>query len=463
MLSSENPTPGNDDQVSGHGMWSSRMAFILAATGSAVGLGNIWRFPYVTAENGGGAFVLIYLVCIAAIGIPLLMSEILVGRAGRHSPINSLKQLAQRSQRTWRWMFVGVLGALIGWMILSFYSMVAGWTLAYGWHYLGEIFSSTTVALDPDGKFDDLLASPGALIFWLTLFVTLSVGIVALGVEKGLERAVRILMPMLFVLLLLMVGYGMASGFFQQTLSYLFTPDFSKVDGNTILQAMGQAFFSLSLGMTGIMAYGAYVPRDVNIGKTAGIIALADTGVALLAGMAIFPIVFAHGLSTGEGPGLIFVTLPYAFADIEFGNILGFSFFLLLAVAAWTSAISLMEPAVAYLSESKRFSRLSAAVTVGVATWVLALGSVFSMNIWSGYTIGGKNFQELIEYIASNLLLPLGGLATGLFVGWVLSRVIVREQLSELSDGQYQLWRFLVRYVGPVLVFVVFLSAAGVI
>ncbi len=463
MLSSENPASGSGDQGSGHGMWSSRMAFILAATGSAVGLGNIWRFPYVTAENGGGAFVLIYLVCILAIGLPLLMSEILVGRAGRHSPINSLRLLAERSQRTWRWMFVGVLGALIGWMILSFYSMVAGWTLAYGWHYLGEIFASSTEALDPQGKFEGLLASPGALIFWLTAFVSLSVGVVALGVEKGLERAVRILMPMLFALLLLMVGYGIASGFFQQTISYLFTPDFSKVDGGTILEAMGQAFFSLSLGMTGIMAYGAYVPRNVNIGRTAGVIALADTGVAVLAGMAIFPIVFAHGLSTGEGPGLIFVTLPYAFNDMAFGTLFGFAFFLLLAVAAWTSAISLMEPAVAYLSETKRFTRVSASITVGVATWVLALGSVFSMNIWSEYTFAGRNFQELIEYISSNLLLPLGGLATGVFVGWALSRVIAREQLSELSDTQYQVWRFLLRYVGPVLVFVVFLSAAGVI
>ncbi len=463
MLKTDNSSPGDGDQVSGHGMWSSKMAFILAATGSAVGLGNIWRFPYVTAENGGGAFVLIYLLCIAVIGIPLLMSEILLGRAGRHSPINSLKLLAQRSKRTWRWMFVGVLGALIGWMILSFYSMVAGWTLAYSWHYLGEIFATAPPAFDPQGKFGGLLASPGALIFWLTAFILLSLGVVALGVEKGLERAVRILMPMLFALLLIMVGYGMSTGFFQQTISYLFSPDFSKVDGNTILQALGQAFFSLSLGMTGIMAYGAYVPRDVPIGRTAATIALADTGVAVLAGMAIFPIVFANGLATGEGPGLIFVTLPYAFADMSYGSFFGFGFFLLLAVAAWTSAISLMEPAVAFLSESKRFTRVSAALVVGAATWVLALGSVFAMNIWSGFTIAGKNFQELLEYVASNLLLPLGGLTTAVFVGWALSRVIAREQLSELSESRYQLWRFLVRYVAPILVFVVFLSAAGVI
>lgn len=462
MLKTDNQNPGGD-QVSGHGMWSSKMAFILAATGSAVGLGNIWRFPYVTAENGGGAFVLIYLLCIAVIGIPLLMSEILVGRAGRHSPINSLKMLAQRSQRSWRWMFVGVLGALIGWMILSFYSMVAGWTLAYSWHYLGEIFTSTPAALDPEGKFNGLLASPGELTLWLTIFISLSLGIVALGVEKGLERAVRILMPMLFALLLIMVGYGMSTGFFQETVSYLFTPDFSKVNGETILQALGQAFFSLSLGMTGIMAYGAYVPRDVPIGKTATTIALADTGVAVLAGLAIFPIVFANGLTTSDGPGLIFVTLPYAFADMSYGTFFGFGFFLLLAVAAWTSAISLMEPAVAYLSETKRFTRVTAALAVGAATWVLALGSVFSMNIWSEYTLFGRNFQELIEYFSSNLLLPLGGLATGVFVGWALSRVVTREQLSEMSEGTYQTWRFLIRYVAPILVFVVFLSAAGVI
>lgn len=457
-------TDNTGDQVSGHGMWSSRMAFILAATGSAVGLGNIWRFPYVTAENGGGAFVLIYLVCILILGLPLLMSEILAGRAGRHSPINSLRLLAQRSNRTWRWMFIGVLGALIGWMILSFYSMVAGWTLAYGWHYLGELFTSGVTEIDPPAKFRALLANPGALIGWLTVFIMLSVGVVAMGVEKGLERAVRVLMPLLFALLLIMVGYGIASGYFQQTISFLFTPDFSKVDGGTFLEAMGQAFFSLSLGMTGIMAYGAYVPREVRIGRTAGIIAMADTGVALLAGLAIFPIVFANALPPGEGgPGLIFITLPYAFAEMTFGSLFGFGFFVLLAVAAWTSAISLMEPAVAYLSETKRFTRVTAAVTVGAATWVLALASVFAQNIWSGFEPGGRDVQEWIEHISSNILLPLGGLGIGLFAGWALSRVVAREQLADLSDGQYQLWRFLLRYVVPVLVLLVFLNAADVI
>lgn len=463
MLKTDNATTDGEPS-GGHGMWSSRTAFILAATGSAVGLGNIWRFPYVTAENGGGAFVLIYLACIALIGVPLLMSEILVGRGGRHSPINSIIMLARRSNKTARWAVVGVLGALIGWMILSFYSVVAGWTLAYAWHYLTEIFSPSTAEFDPAGKFGALLASPTALIAWTSGFVLLSLGVVALGVEKGLERSVRILMPLLFILLLVMVGHGMASGFFQQTISYLFTPDFSKINGETILQAMGQAFFSLSLGMTGIMAYGAYVPRDIPIGKTAGTIALADTGVAVLAGLAIFPIVFANGLDGGSGgPGLIFTTLPYAFESMAFGNLYGFAFFVLLAVAAWTSAISLMEPAVAYLVETKRFTRTTAALTVGFATWVLALGSVFSFNIWSEWRLAGRNFQELIEYVSSNLLLPLGGLGVALFAGWALSRVVVREQLSEMSDMQYQLWRFLVRYVAPIVVFVVFLSASGLI
>jgi len=450
------------EQISGHGMWSSKLAFILAATGAAVGLGNIWRFPYVTAENGGGAFVLIYLACIALVGIPLLMAEILLGRAGRHSPINSLLQLARRSDANRAWSVIGVIGAIVGVMVLSFYVVVAGWTLSYVWTYIVELAGHAAFVGTPEQHFDALLGSPAQLLLWSTLFLVSSVAVVALGVEKGLEGAVRLLMPLLFGLLLIMVGYGMASGYFVQSVVYLFTPDFSAINGGVILEAVGQAFFSLSLGMTGIMAYGAYVPRDMHIGKTAGIIALADSGVAILAGLAIFPIVFAYDLSGSGGPGLIFVTLPHAFAAMEFGNLYALSFFVLLAVAAWTSAISLLEPATAYLVERTPFNRPLSVLIIGAATWLLGIGSVLSFNHWSTFRLWGKNFQELIEYAATNVMLPIGGLLIAVFAGWVVSRVIVREQLADMNEELYRGWLWLMRFFVPLALLIVLLHAAGV-
>ncbi len=451
------------EQISGHGMWSSKFAFILAATGAAVGLGNIWRFPYVTAENGGGAFVLIYLACIALVGVPLLMAEILLGRAGRHSPINSLLHLARRSNANRAWSIIGIMGAVVGVMGLSFYVVVAGWTLSYVWIYIVELAGNSAFANTPEAHFDALLASPAQLLLWSTLFLASSVAVVALGVEKGLEGSVRLLMPLLFALLLIMVGYGMASGHFVQSVVYLFRPDFSAITGDAILQAVGQAFFSLSLGMTGIMAYGAYVPRDINIGKTAAIIALADSGVAILAGLAIFPIVFAFDLQGSGGPGLIFVTLPHAFAAMAFGNLYALAFFVLLAVAAWTSAISLLEPGTAYLVERTRFNRPVSVLIIGGSTWLLGIGSVLSFNHWSEFLLWGKNFQELIEYISINVMLPIGGLLVAVFAGWVLSRVIVREQLSDISDELYRGWLWLMRFFVPLALLVVLLNAAGVV
>jgi len=451
------------EQISGHGMWSSKFAFILAATGAAVGLGNIWRFPYVTAENGGGAFVLIYLACIALVGVPLLMAEILLGRAGRRSPINSLLHLTRRSNASRGWSIIGIMGAVVGIMVLSFYVVVAGWTLSYVWTYIVELAGNSALADTPEAHFDDLLASPAQLLLWSTLFLASSVAVVALGVEKGLEGSVRLLMPLLFALLLIMVGYGMASGYFVQSVVYLFQPDFSAITGDAILQAVGQAFFSLSLGMTGIMAYGAYVPRDINIGKTAAIIALADSGVAILAGLAIFPIVFAHELQGSGGPGLIFVTLPHAFAAMEFGNLYALLFFTLLAVAAWTSAISLLEPATAYLVERTRFNRPLSVLIIGGSTWLLGIGSVLSFNYWSEFLLWGKNFQELIEYSATNIMLPVGGLLIAVFAGWILSRVIVREQLSDISDELYRGWLWLMRFFVPLALLIVLLNAAGIL
>jgi neurotransmitter:Na+ symporter, NSS family len=444
------------DKASIHGMWSSRLAFILAATGSAVGLGNIWRFPYMTSDNGGSAFVLVYLACIALIGLPILIAEILIGRHGRMSPVNSISHAAAAEGSARGWAGIGWIGMLAGVLILSFYSVVAGWTLHYSWLYLGQLFGGSGIA-DPSETFGNLLGNAGELTFWHALFMLMTVAVVAFGVEKGLERAVKFLMPALFLMLLILLGYGMTTGNFGQAVSFLFTPDFSKISGGVFLAAMGQAFFSLSLGMCTMMTYGAYLPRNISIPRIAGTVALADTGVALLAGLAIFPIVITFiGTPTGGGPGLIFTSLPLAFNQI--GVVFGLLFFVLLSVAAWTSSISLLEPATAYLVERTPLSRKAAALSVAGGTWIIGLASVLSFNHWSEIRIAGLGIMDAIETFSNDFLLPLGGLLTALLAGWALGR-IPREQLGELPDWAYTLWLWLVRLVAPALVALVMVRA----
>ena len=307
-----------DKPSSIHGLWSSRWAFILAAVGSAVGLGNIWKFPYITGENGGGAFVLVYLVCVAVIGIPIMMTEVMMGRRGRSTPINTMRRLAVEAGAHNGWKLIGWSGMLAGFLILSFYSVIAGWALSYVLATVSGTFSGAS-AEAVGAHFGDLLASPGSLLFWHTLFVVMTMVIVARGVEHGLEKAVRFLIPTLFLLLLVLVGYSMSMGEFQRGVEFLFKPDFSKITQDGVLTAMGHAFFTLSLGMGAIMIYGAYLPEKASIAKTSITIAAADTIVALLAGLAIFPIVFSNGLEPGAGPGLIFQTLPIAFGHMPCG------------------------------------------------------------------------------------------------------------------------------------------------
>ena len=454
------PNAGKDESI--HGMWSNRWIFILAATGSAVGLGNIWKFPYIAGENGGGAFVLVYLLCIAVIGIPIMMAEVLLGRRGRQSPINTMKALTKAENRSPAWALLGWAGVLAGFLILSYYSVIAGWALAYVLKAGSGAFS-TGAAEEIQGLFGALVSNPGELIFWHSLFMVMTMVVVARGVKKGLEKAVRWLMPALFVLLLIMVGYAINSGEFGRGLSFLFTPDFSKLTANGVLIAMGHAFFTLSLGMGAIMIYGSYMPHDASIAKTSIIVALADTAVALLAGMAIFPIVFANGLEPGAGPGLVFQTLPIAFGSMEGGAFFGTLFFILLVFAAWSSAISLIEPAVAWLVENKSWSRIKASVVCGVATWLAGLGTVFSFNIWAEATLWGKTVFDLLDYLTSNIMLPLGGLFIAIFAGWVMKSSSTADELS-LGEGiAFSVWRFLVRFVTPVAVIVVFLNAIGLL
>ncbi len=441
------------DKASIHGMWSSRLAFFLAATGSAVGLGNIWRFPYLASDNGGGAFVLLYLGCVLLLGLPILMAEILIGRQGRMSPINSLKDIAAESGASSAWAGIGWIGICGGLLILSFYSVVAGWTLHYTWLYAAQLFGGAGIE-DAGATFGELLGNVGELSFWHAVFMLMTVGVVALGVEKGLERAVKFLMPALLIMLLLLLGYGATTGHLGDAAAFLFKPDFSKITGGVFLAAMGQAFFSLSIGMCAMMAYGAYLPNGASIPRLALSIGLADTGVALLAGLAIFPVVIQFlGTPTGGGAGLIFTSLPMAFNQM--GAVFGLAFFVLLAIAAWTSSISLLEPSTAYLVERTRLSRKAAASLLAALTWVIGLASVFSFNLWQSVRPFGLSLMDLIELLANDFLLPLGALLIALFTGWRLKPAIIRAQLPDFPPVLMTIWIWLLRVAAPLLVGVV--------
>ena len=438
--------------------WSSRWLFVLAAAGSAVGLGNIWKFPYIAGENGGGAFVLIYLVCIAAVGIPIMVSEVLMGRQGRSSPIHTMRKLAKAAGRSERWSILGWMGVLAGFLILSYYAVIAGWAVNYIWMSGGGTFDGAS-AETVIASFDAFLASPMELIAYQTAFMTLTIWIVGRGVTKGLETAIRWFMPLLFLLLIALLVYSFNSGGFAQGMAFMFDMKWEAVTADSWLIALGQAFFTLSLGMGTMMAYGAYVPDDANLGTMVVTIAGLDTLIALAAGLAIFPIVFANGLEVAQGPGLTFVTLPLAFGQMPMGSLFGALFFLLLSFAAITSAISLTEPALAYLVEEYNAKRQRVAITLGVICWVLGLGTVFSFNIWNEVIIvGGLTFFETVDYFSQNILLPLGGMLITFFAIWLLPNGMVDQQLGIENSIIALAWRLVGGIVAPLGVLAVFLS-----
>lgn len=452
-----------------HGQWTTRWAFILAATGSAVGLGNVWRFPYLAGESGGGAFVMLYLICVLALGIPIMMAEILLGRRGRQNPVNTMEALAAEEGLGKHWKWLGVMGMIAGFMILSYYSVIAGWVIAYA-------FRAATGTFDNAGAeqigsiFSELIADPERLLAWHTIFMLMTIIVVARGVQQGLEKAVRYMMPALFILLLIMVGYAMTTGSFMQGMKYYLVPDFEALAGNfqqAFLHASGHAFFSLSLGMGAIMMYGSYLPEQVSITRATVVIATADTLVAILAGLAIFPLVFSYGLEPGQGPGLIFVTLPIAFGQMPAGAFFGTLFFILLIFAAWTSAISLLEPAVCWLMENRGMSRIQATSINGFIAWFLGLATILSFNHWAfPFTFAGaektNGIFDLFDILTANIMLPLGGLIMALFVGWRMSVSSSKDEL-QLNDRHYGWWRFTIRYISPIGVALIFLNQIGVL
>src|SRR5690554_4226156 len=442
-----------DSGTGARGLWSSRFAFILAATGSAVGLGNVWKFPYVTGENGGGAFVLVYLLCIFIIGIPIMMAEVFIGRNGRHNPITSFRLVAERNLASPGWRISAIIGMFAAFIILSFYSFI-------GHAAMGDFTGGTADSVG--ALFGDLLSNPGLLLFWHTVFMALVILVVARGLKGGLERAATILMPALLVLLLVVVGYATTTGHFGKAVSFLFTPDFSALTIDGVLVALGHAFFTLSLGMAIMMAYGSYLGNDVKIGRTAVSVAILDTVVALLAGLAIFPVVFANGLEAGAGPGLIFQTLPLAFGNMPMGSLFGALFFILLLFAAWTSGISLLEPVVEWVEEKTSLGRTGSAIVPGGACWALGIASILSLNVWSGVTplgmfaaFEGKTIFDLLDYFTANIMLPLSGMLTAVFVGWFVAKESLKSDLA-MGAGAFALWHNLLRYVTPVAVAIVF-------
>lgn len=440
-------------------LWLSRWGFILAATGSAVGLGNIWKFPYITGEYGGGAFVLMYLACILAIGIPVMMTEIALGRRGRGSPIDAIARVVRENNSNPLWKSVGLMAMLAGFMILCFYVVVAGWAFAYTWKMASGALAAPSV--DALAKvFETHNASPWQLGGWSVLVALLTLWIVGKGVQAGVEKAFRWMMPGLALMLIVLVGYAWTSGSFTQGFAFLFTFDASKITGEALLAALGHAFFTLSLASGAILTYGSYIPDGQSIARTTFIVAIADTCVALLAGLAIFPIIFANGMDPSAGPGLIFMSLPLAFQQMPFGTVFGVLFFAMVSVAALTSAISMIEALVAYLNEKHGISRIKAAAGSGALLLVISLLAMLSFNVGAEWKLFGFTLFDGLDYLTSRWMMPLGGICMVILAGYCLRSEIMRDELG-LAPAGYALWLFMVRYVSPVLILMVFLHALG--
>ena len=444
-----------------HGIWTGRWTFILAATGSAVGLGNLWKFPYITGENGGGAFVLVYLACILLAGIPVMLAEALMGRKKRMSPINAMKELTTEAGSPNFFRGIGWMGALSGFFILSFYSVIAGWALVY----VGKLASGAMAGISADASgaaFGAMLADPVGLTVWHTLFMFFTGVVIARGVNKGLESALNILMPILFILMLILFGYSLTTPGFMQGFRFLFDFDFSKLTTESIVVALGHSFFTLSLGMGAIMAYGAYMPAKQSLGKTIMWVGFLDTLVALVAGMIIFAIVFSNGLEPSSGPGLMFVSLPIAFGTMPGGIFFGTVFFILVSIAALSSAISIAEPAVAWAVE-KGFTRVKATIAICSVAWFIGLGTVLSFNEWAEYKLFGKTFFDSLDFVTSNVMLPLGGLLIAVFVGWFMSSDMIKSELKMKNDTLFAAWRFVLRFISPVAIALIFINGLGLL
>ncbi|HCM60237.1 MAG TPA: sodium-dependent transporter [Bacteroidales bacterium] len=441
--------------------FGSRMGVIMAAAGSAIGLGNIWRFPYILGENGGGAFLIVYLIIVFAIGIPVMMSELVIGRRSQRNPVGAFKTLAPRKP----WYMVGMMGIVAAFMILAFYTAVAGWTLEYIYQtliggFVGKSSEELTV------MFDSFRSESLRPALWFSVFMLATSGIVLAGVRKGIEKSTKIMMPLLFVILIVMCIKSLTLPGAGKGVEFLFRPDFSRITGNTVLMALGQAFFSLSIGMGTLITYGSYIPKDNKLASTAVKVSMVDLLVAVLAGVAIFPAVFAFGICPSSGEALTFIVLPGIFQQMTGGMIFAFAFFVLLAIAALTSTISVLEVIVAYFSEQLNMNRRTAIIIATASMFILGIAASLSWGLMRDIKLSGLNIFDLFNYTTANILLPLGGLLIVAFLGWYFPG---RESKDELSNGgtlrvrYYRLYRFAIKVLAPLAIALVFLNGLGLV
>ena len=428
--------------------WGTRLGFIMAATGSAVGLGNIWKFPYVAGENGGGAFLIIYLAIIFTIGLSVMLCEFVIGRAAERNPVGAYAVL-----KGGPWKVIGFLGVAAGFIILSFYSVVAGWAIAYIFKTTGGLLATSDPAA-LGSIFSKFSSDPGQPLLYHAIFMALTVLVIIGGVNGGIERTCRILLPLLFLILVALAIRSVTLPGAMAGVEFYLAPDFSKVTAATVNGALSQAFFSLSLGMGAMITYASYLSREINLTRATLMVTLCDTLVALIAGLVILPAVFAFSFDPSAGPGLVFITLPAVFAKMPFGILFAILFFVLLTIAALTSAVSLLEVVVAYFVDERGMKRRKAAIVLGLIIYLLGIPSSLSLGVWSDFTIAGKGFLDLMDYIGSNILLPLGGISVSLFVGWV---ILPRALAEATADGAHPfplapVWVFICRYVAPIAV-----------
>jgi len=453
------------ERVSIHGQWSSSRLYFLAVTGSAVGLGNIWKFPYITGENGGGAFILVYLLSLVLIGLPLLIAETLIGRRGRQSPARSIRDLAYEAGGSGVWRVLGFVAMAAGLLILAYYSVIAGWILAYLARAVMGLFEGISTS-SAETLYIQLVGDPERGLAWHTLFMLATILVVSQGVRTGLEEAAKILMPLLLLVLLILLGHAIAVGNIGAASRFIFQADFSALTTHGVLVAMGHAFFTLSLGVGAILVYGAYLPGEVSIARMSLSVVLADTVIAVLAGLVVFSTVLSTGLSIAEGPGLIFQALPVAFGQMAGGNGLFTLFLLLLILAALTSAVALLEPTVAWVVEKWEVTRLRATLIAGGSVWVLGclcLLSFSSLNFefeFAGH-LRRNGFFDVLEVLTASLMLPLGGLILSLFVGWILLRSTLEDELNS-AGFVFLIWYFTIRFITPAAIIAIFLKVIGV-
>ncbi|NCB39592.1 MAG: sodium-dependent transporter [Erysipelotrichia bacterium] len=455
--------------------WGSKLGFIMAAAGSAVGLGNLWKFPFLAGQNGGGAFVLVYFIILFLVGFTLMMAEITVGRYAQLNAIGAYRKI----KAGWGW--VGSLGVLAGFLILSFYSVIGGWIVCYIWKALTGAFNTADVKVLGD-MFSDFTSSAGGPIFYHAVFMLMTMGIVIGGIKDGIEKYSKIMMPALFVMMILIMLRSITLDGAMAGVKFFLTPDFSKITGGVVLSALGQVFFSLSLGMGCMITYGSYLDKDADIPQCSMIIPLIDTGVALLAGLATLPAVFAFGFSPSAGPGMLFITLPAVFSKMPMGSVVGVAFFLLALFAAVTSSISLLEVCVSYVVDEWKWTRKRATVTISSLIFALGVPCSLSFGPWSHIILlKGKNIFDTVDFIATNVLLPLGGILLCVFVAWIWGlkgkEVVTRsedgststsweipEALKEITNNGKisfplaSVWVFLMKWLAPVAITVVFLQ-----